>query len=149
MKQGKASLFAYALPDMSCNRANESTTEETRKGFFAEDWGVVAFAVRDIPPREAIAHLSHAYRLLARHVPILGNFSHSEVRVWRIDQGELLLTVRGIADFAQDDVDRDCVRSNPAEWLDPDFHMRWRKRIAQVAELVLGPRTLSEDEAHV
>ena len=83
IRRGKATAFAFALPDMSCNRETECTAEETRKGYYPEDWGVVAFPVKEIPPRAALIHLAQFYRLLVRHVPLSGNFAHSEVRVWR------------------------------------------------------------------
>lgn len=138
--RGKATAFAFTLPDMSCNRETESTAEEARKGFYPEDWGVAGFAVQEIPPREALAYLSQFYRLLARHVPEVGNFAHSEVRVWRTESGELLVTARQDGDFPDGDPDRGCARGHPDVWLDPDFHMKWRRRIAQSANLVLGPR---------
>jgi len=132
--------MAFALPDMSCNREAESTAEQTRSGYHREDWGVAAFAVQDIPPREQLIHLAQFYRLLARHIPLPGNHAHSEVRVWRmLDNVELLLTLRGDDTFGVDDPDAACTRGDPSDWLDPDFHMRWRRRIAQIADLVLGP----------
>jgi hypothetical protein len=141
VSRGKATHFAFALPDMSCNRQLESTAEEARKGHDPQDWGVAAFLVEEIPSREALIHLAQLYRLLARHVPLPGNFAHCEVRVWRFDgDNELLLTERKEVDFRAGDPDTECTRGLPAEWLDPDFHMKWRRRIAKASTLPLGPR---------
>lgn len=138
MAQGRITLLAFRLPDMSCNRETLSTAEETRKGM--SEWGVAAFQVRDIPPREQIPHQAHWYTFLARHVPVPGNYAHCEVRVWRVEGGSVLITPRQDADFGEGDPDRDCQRGLPEDMLDPDFHLRWRKRLAKRSQLVLGPR---------
>jgi hypothetical protein len=83
-------------------------------------------------------HIVQEYQLKPRHVPEPGNFSHSEVRVWRKVASILtLITVRGAMEFPPDDPDRDEPRNNPEALLDPDFHMRWRKHIALAAKMVL------------
>src|SRR5262245_17289903 len=97
---GKASFLAFELPDMSVNREDHSTSEDARRGFRPEDWGVVSIRVGDMPPREALAHINHSYRFQARHVPEAGNYAHSEVRVWR-EGGAVasLITTRQTEEF--------------------------------------------------
>jgi hypothetical protein len=137
-RDGKATFLAFALPDMSVNREQHSTAEETRKGYDPADWGVVGFLVADIPPRTNWAHIADIYRLLARHVPEAGNYSHSEVRVWRmVDNVFKLITSRVSEDFQASDPDRGEPRDTAAALLDPDFHMRWRKHIALAAKMIL------------
>jgi hypothetical protein len=55
-------LLGFELPDMSFNRENDSTAEEARKGFRPDDWGVASVTVRDMAPRESVAHIAHSYR---------------------------------------------------------------------------------------
>jgi hypothetical protein len=131
--------MAFELPDMSVNRERYSSDEEARKGFHAWDWGVVAFFVGDIPPRESWVHVAHLYSLVPRHVPIGGNFSHTEVRVWRTDgEHPVLITYRGLADFEATDRDRESLLGPPPDLLDPAFHLRWRKHISLASKPVLG-----------
>ena len=144
-RDGKATFLAFALPDMSVNREKHGTAEAARQGYDKADWGVAAFLVADIPPRTNVPHIDQFYALLARHVPKPGNFAHSEVRVWRkVAQVSVLITDRNKGDFRSDDPDRNTPRDASAALLDPDFHMRWRKRIALAAKMVLpcedGPR---------
>jgi hypothetical protein len=136
---GRAQFWAFELPDMSVNRETFSTAEDTRRGFRPEDWGVVSITVGDMPPRESLAHINHSYRFRARHVPDPGNFAHSEVRVWREeDRLAVLVTTRRLEDFSATDPDRDLPRAGP-ELLDPDFHMRWRKRLEWRCQPELRP----------
>lgn len=135
---GKATFLAFELPDMSVNREKHSTAEEARRGFRPEDWGVVSIRVSDMPPRESVPQASHSYTFRARHVPQIGNFAHSEIRVWREGSGEILITDRQVAHFIEDDPDRECQRAGP-DMLDPDFHMRWRKRIEWRCQADLRP----------
>lgn len=143
---GKADMLAFDLPDMSVNRERFSTAEDTRKGFRVEDWGVVSFLVRDIPPRETLPHATHSYAFRPRHVPEPGNFAHSEVRVTREDGATaVLVTRRRTEEFTDADPDRDTPRIDPdapdppVTALDPDFHMRWRRRIAWRCKPELRP----------
>jgi hypothetical protein len=136
---GRASFLAFELPDMSVNREEYSTAEEARKGFRPEDWGVVSIRVEDIPLRESLRHVNHDYRFRARHVPEVGNFSHSEVRVWREDGVvALLITTRQTEEFLTTDPDRESPRTG-TDSLDPDFHMRWRKRLEWRCHAELRP----------
>lgn len=143
LANGKPTLLAFELPDMSCNRELESTAEATRKGFRPEDWGVVAFLVGDIPPRDTLLHLAAAYRLLPRHIPDRDNFSHTEVRVWHIGGNSLLITNR--TEMVADDPDRNSVLGLPEELLDPDFHLRWRKRLSKRAGIAAMPEMVTEN----
>lgn len=136
---GKASFLAFELPDMSVNREDYSTAEDALRGFRPEDWGVVCIKVGDMPPRESVPQINHSYRFRARHVPEVGNFAHSEVRVWREDSAvALLITTREADDFSATDPDRDAARTG-VESLDPDFHMRWRKRLEWRCQPELRP----------
>jgi hypothetical protein len=135
---GRARFLAFELPDMSVNREDCSTAEDARKGFQPEEWGVVSIRVGDMPPRESIPQAEHSYRFRARHVPEPGNFAHSEVRVWRESVGEILITTRMTEEFLAEDPDRDCPRAGP-DMLDPDFHMRWRKRLKWCCRAELRP----------
>ena len=137
-RDGKATFLAFALPDMSVNREEHSTAEEARKGYDKVDWGVVGFEVADIPPRTNWAHIAQLYRLLARHIPEAGNYSHSEVRVWRkVEEVFVLITARMLENFEESDPDREEPLDTAEALLDPDFHMRWRKHIALAAKMVL------------
>ena len=102
-----------------------------------KDWGVVVFFVEDIPPRDTLLHSADAYRLLPRHIPVRDNFSHTEVRVWRIDGDPLLITTR--TEMDADDPDRNSELGLPEEWLDPNFHLRWRKRLSKRTEVAAMP----------
>lgn len=138
VRNGKPTPSAFSLPDMSVNREKFGDPEEARKGFDKADWGVSAFTVADIPPRESLAHMAQTYRLLPRHVPVPGNHAHSEVRVWRVvEEVFKLITNRKPEDFEEDDPDREEPCDTAEALLDPDFHMRWRKRIALAARMVL------------
>jgi len=138
-RNGRASPLAFGLPDMSVNREQFSTAEQARKGHNPEDWGVVSFPVSAIPPREEWVHVALVYRMLPRHVPVDGNFAHSEVRVWRKNDAiYLLVTSRTDNDFGADDPDQTEARCPPDE-LDPDFHMRWRKHIALACKTEILP----------
>ena len=136
---GKASFLAFELPDMSVSREDQSTAEEARRGFRPENWGVVSIRVGDIPPRESLPQLNHSYRFRTRHVPDVGNFAHSEVRVWR-ENGAIavLITTRQTEEFLATDPDRESPRSG-TELLDPNFHMRWRKRLEWRCQPELRP----------
>ncbi len=48
-----------------------------------------------------------------------------------------LITNRKPEDFGEDDPDREETHDTAEALLDPDFHMRWRKRIALAAKMVL------------
>ena len=148
----RVTLDAFALPDMSVNRESHGakagtvgSSAEALSGFDPADWGVVAFAVLDIPPREPIwqdGTLGH--ELLPRHVPVPGNFAHSEVRVFRlVGENRVWLTPRS-GDGLGDDPDSAATR-DPAP-LDPGFHQRWRKRLALTARLVVEPVAPTVDD---
>jgi hypothetical protein len=124
---------------MSVNRERFGTAEDARKGFRHEDWGVVSVLVKDLPPRVAVPNVSHSYLFRPRHVPHDGNFAHSEVRVWKDDsRSQILITERHASDFDADDPDAGEIRAN-ASALDPNFHMRWRKRIEWCCRSELRP----------
>jgi len=109
---GKATFLAFELPDMSVDREDYSTPADARKGFRPEDWGVVSIRVGAMPPRESLPQINHSYRFRARHVPEVGNFAHSEVRVWR-ESGAVavLITMRGTEEFLAADPDRESPRA--------------------------------------
>ncbi len=143
IRPGKVSLLAFRLPDMSVNREKECNAEDARKGHYPEDWGVASILVSDIPPREPIAHVAQIYLLLPRHVPMLGNYAHSEVRVWLKDsEVQRLITDRSDEEFEDDDPDKDDPRCAIHE-MDPDFHLRWRKQMARKCKVVVMPKEIA------
>ena len=124
---------------MSVNREEYGTAAEARRGFRPEDWGVVSILVRDMPPRESLPQAEHSYCFRARYVPEVGNIAHSEVRVWREDGAAVtLITSRLTEDFPPEDPDRECPQALP-DLLNPDFHMRWRKRLELALPLGTSP----------
>lgn len=138
---GKATFLAFELPDMSVTRERCAGAEEARKGFRPEEWGVVSLLAGDLPPREVVLHHSHSYFFRARHVPEVGVFAHSEVRIWREDgEDQVLVTNRPLDKCSPDDPDREIPRTAPAA-LDPQFHMKWRKRIEWRCKPELKPDT--------
>jgi hypothetical protein len=68
-RSGKATFLAFDLPDMSVNRERECSAEDARKGYNQADWAVVAFAVKDLPPRATWVQIVQEYQLKPRHVP--------------------------------------------------------------------------------
>jgi hypothetical protein len=65
----------------SVNRQRYSEPEDVlflEGGAFDDDWGVLEFAVRDIPPRLPEQGFP-AYIFFPKHVPLELNFAHSEV----------------------------------------------------------------------
>ena len=141
----RVTLDAFALPDMSVNRESYrpkvgmiGSVADALSGFDPADWGVVAFAVLDIPPTEPIwqdGTLGH--ELLPRHMPVPGNFAHSEVRAFRLlGEKRVWLTLRSDDDLSGDP---DSAAPRDPAPLDPGFHQRWRKRLAWAARLVVEP----------
>lgn len=146
-KRGRATFLGFALPDMSVNRESFGTADDARRNHNATVWGVAAFLVAVIPPRELQTHNDQRYLLFARHVPEPDNFPHSEVRVWReVKGGHALVTERTQEGFNEGDPDAGEAHVPPTdEYLDPDFHMRWRKRLALASQLVIGPSPQEEE----
>jgi hypothetical protein len=138
--KGKPTLLGFTLPDMSVNREKYGSAPDALRGFNSADWGVAAFLTKDIPPRIEWKHVLQIYELKPRHVPEHGNYSHGEVRVWRmVEQDTVLITERLADDFDDCDLDRNEKRDSSEKLLDPDFHMRWRKHIALASKTVLPP----------
>jgi hypothetical protein len=122
---GEIAIDAVELPDVSVNRARFGPPEWLLLDEGCAGWGVLAFRVRDIPPRREVWHEGVvAYTLEPRHVPLHNNYPHSEVWVFR----EGVHIVRGS-------------RANPGNLhlLDPDFHLRWRECIVFASHVVIQP----------
>jgi hypothetical protein len=116
------SIAAVGLPDMSVMR--QKYTDHPGWVLIDEndafaDWGVLAFLVGDIPPREEVLHEGViAYELRPRHVPHRYNYPHSEVWVFR-DEVHI------------------CTESDNLHLLERDFELRWRERIVLASHIVV------------
>jgi hypothetical protein len=136
---GKVKWESLTLPDMSVNRGNFDGAKEARKVY--REWAVASFLVSDIPNRQRQAFTTHDYLMRLRHDPVDGFYSHSEIRVWRCESDlERFITDKTDEQFCSDDPDIALVRHPSSEWLDPDFHMKWRRRMARICEVPFGPR---------
>jgi hypothetical protein len=115
------SIAAVALPDMSVIRERYGRPEWLLLSEDHADWGVLAFLVRDIPPRRVLWHEGVTpFELQPRHVPHQRNYPHSEVWVFR-------------------DGTHICRGNDNLELLDPDFHLRWRECIVLASRISVYP----------
>lgn len=114
------SLAAFELPDMSVIREKYGGPRYLLLDDEFAGWGVVAFRVRDIPPRRAIWHGPLVYTLEPHHVPLKYNYPHSEV--WVFHEGVHV-----------------CRSANNEYLLDPDFHLRWRECLALAGHVKVFP----------
>ena len=120
-------IDAVELPDVSVNRERFGPPEWLLLDVGHEDWGVLAFLVRDIPPHRQVWHRGVVpYTLEPRHVPLRHNYPHSEVRVYR----EGIRIIRG-----------DRQTPGNLHLLDPDFHLRWREHIVLASSIVIHPKS--------
>jgi len=118
-------IEAVELPDMSVNRSRFGPPGWLLLEEDYEDWGVLAFRVRDIPPKREVWHEGVvAYALEPRHVPLRNNYPHSEI--WILRDGIRIVRKDG---------------ANPGNLhlLDPDFHLRWRECIVLASHIVIRP----------
>src|SRR4029077_13323918 len=74
---------AIEFPDFSVNRERYSLPEDVL--LVRPSWGIVAFAVRDVPAELADLE-GKRYEFRVEHVPEEENYSHSEVRTYREGQ---------------------------------------------------------------
>jgi hypothetical protein len=119
---GEVAPEAFELPDMSANRGKYGPPEWLLLGEGFAGWGVGAFQVSDVPCDREQLHLGViVYLLQAEHVPHRHNYPHSEVRVYREHV-------------------RICRENHNLEFLDPDFHLRWRERLSQCSWAAIPPR---------
>jgi len=122
-EDGGVAPEAFGLPNMSANR---STLGSVHWAILTEDdafvtWGVAAFRVKEIPHGVEMMHLGHIiFTFRPEHVPLRKNYPHSEVWVYR-DQVHISHSNKN------------------THLLDPEFHLRWRERLSQVAKVIIQP----------
>ena len=74
-----AILGQLRFPDFSVNRQRYSDPADVLKPSWP-DWGIVSFTVADIPgPVESPPPAADEFEFRAEHVPVPGNYAHSEV----------------------------------------------------------------------
>ncbi|MFO0966496.1 MAG: hypothetical protein U0793_13050 [Gemmataceae bacterium] len=122
-EDGGVAAEAFKLPNMSVNRERLGPPEWailTEEDEYTA-WGVASFRVEEIPHGIEMMHLGViVFTFEPRHVPIRKNYPHSEVWVFR----------EGI---------HICGANKNADLLDPEFHLRWRERLSQLADVVIQP----------
>ena len=115
------SIAAVDLPDTSVIRDKYGRPEWLLLDDHFDEWGVLYFLVRDIPPRREIWHLGVIpFTLSPRHVPLKHNYPHSEI--WLFRDGEHV-----------------CRSNKNLDLLDPDFHLRWRECIVLASHVAIVP----------
>jgi len=122
-EDGGVAAEAFRLPDMSVNRSLLGPPEWT---ILTEDdeyvlWGVTAFRVEDIPVGVEMPHRGVIiFTFRPEHVPLRKNYPHSEIWVFREE-------------------DHICRKNKNLNLLDPEFHLRWRERLSQLADVIIQP----------
>jgi hypothetical protein len=120
-EDGGVAAEAFKLPSMSVNREKHGPAKWAIIDEDYETWGVAAFRVDEIPRDEGFLHLGViVYTLKPEHRPLKYNYPHTEVLVSR--DGILI-----------------CVENRNVDLLDPAFHIRWRERLSQVANVIIQP----------
>lgn len=126
-EDGGVAAEAFRLPNMSVNRSKYGPIAWailTEDDEFAT-WGVASFLVEEIPYGVEMIHLGAiVYTFEPRHVPLRRNYPHSEVWVFRENV-------------------HICADSKNTHILEPEFHLRWRERLSQLANVIIQP---TEDE---
>jgi hypothetical protein len=98
-------LDAIALPDMSVGRSLFAHPEWLRLVEDAEDWAVVGFMVKHIPPEQWKDGVQYVFR--AVHAPDRRNYPHSEVQAFEeatklhVDGKKILLPHRTHLDWRE------------------------------------------------
>jgi hypothetical protein len=122
-EEGGVAADAFRLPNMSVNRGSLGPPQWA---ILTEDdefvtWGVASFIVDEIPYGVEMLHLGRIiFTFRPEHVPLKKNYPHSEVWVFR-DKVHI------------------CASNKNTELLDPEFHLRWRERLSQLAHVVIQP----------
>lgn len=122
-EDGGVAAEAFRPPDMSVNRGSLGPPEWT---ILTEDdeyvlWGVASFRVEQIPTGVEMIHLGKIiFTFRPEHVPLKKNYPHSEIWVFR-DGAHI------------------CIQNRNTDLLDPEFHMRWRERLSQLAHVIIQP----------
>jgi hypothetical protein len=78
---GQFTGLGFRFPRQSVNRQRYSEPEDVlflEDGTFDDEWGVLEFAVRDIPPRLPEQGFP-GFVFFPKHVPLEMNFAHSEL----------------------------------------------------------------------
>jgi hypothetical protein len=128
VEDGEVVPESFALPDMSVNRGKYGPPEWAIIHQDHATWGVSGFRVEDIPRDTDIIHLGVIiYALRPEHCPLKYNYPHTEVRVFRDSQ-------------------HICAANDNTALLEPEFHIRWRERLSQLAWIVIQPSGLSDSQ---
>lgn len=128
---GDISIAAVGLPDMSVIRQKYGQPQWLLLSDDAKGWGVIAFFVRDIPPRRELWHEGViAYVLKPRHVPHNRNYPHAEVWVFLMQGNDEIHICRADQD---------------EHLLNPEFHLRWRECIVLASRVVIQPGGADEE----
>lgn len=109
---------AIELPDMSVMRSKFSHPEWARfngEDYAFADWGVVGFAVEDIPPG-FLDNGVFNYTFKPHHAPLRKNYPHAEVRAY--ENG---------------------MHISATERLSPTAHLRWRMRLLRRIKKFVAP----------
>ncbi len=111
-------IEAIELPDMSVVRSKYGHPEWARfdRGDY-RDWGVIGFAVRDIPSQ--LIHLGvFVWTFSPHHDPERNNYPHSEIRAFENDRH---------------------IDMKLSERIDPILHLRWREQLLRNLDKVIRP----------
>lgn len=111
-------IESIELPDMSVVRAKYGHPEWARfdRGQYT-DWGVIGFAVRNIPP--PLTHLGvFVWTFSAHHDPERNNYPHSEVRAFE---------------------DGRHIDMKLSDRIDPHLHLRWRHHLLRYIDKIIVP----------
>lgn len=122
-EDGGVAAEAFRLPDMSVNRSTLGPPAWTILTEHDEYvlWGVASFRVEEIPTGVEVPHLGVViFTFRPEHVPLKKNYPHSEIWVFR-------------------NAVRICGDNKNLDLLDPEFHLRWRERLSQLANVIIQP----------
>jgi hypothetical protein len=120
LRDGEISPAAFELPDMSVNRGKYAKPDHLLVSEQNKEFGVASFRVEDVPVNDAVWHSTVKYLLQVFHEPHRKNYAHCEIRVFR-------------------DGTRITTAANNLNFLDPDFHLRWRERLAFCCDIRIYP----------
>lgn len=122
-EDGGVAPEAFELPSMSVNRELLGPPEWTKidEHDYFVTWGVASFRVDEIPRDESLLHQGVVvYHLRPEHGPLKYNYPHTEVSVFR-ENLQISIANRNV------------------ELLDPEFRLRWRERLSQLAHVIIQP----------
>ncbi len=120
LKSGTIDKAAFEMPDMSVNREKHGGLPQFLL-FGHCDWGVAAFAVGRVPKETFVVGVH--YHFLPEHRRLRQNYHHAQLLCY--DPAGLHL---------------DCKTQFPEE-----VQLRWCRRLAFVARVVIRPQTFASD----